>query len=322
MIKRVLVTGATGFVGGTLCGQLAEAGFTVRAALRTEKNTPKAVSERVVVGDIGSRTDWQSALEGVDFVVHAAARAHVLNDSPANANLYMESNAHGTVRLADAAAAAGVQRLVFLSSVKVNGEDSGDGVYRPDDRPQPLDAYGRSKAKAEEGLREVCARTRLQGAIIRSPLVYGPGVRANFLRLLQWVDKRRPLPIGSVRNRRSMVSVWNLSHLLTHALSHPAAADGVWMVSDGQDVSTPELVRRLADAMGRRMTLLPVPVALLRIAGTLLGKGAEVKRLCGSLAVDASATRNQLGWTPALSLEEGLQRTVQWYLAEQGVHAG
>jgi nucleoside-diphosphate-sugar epimerase len=321
MTKRVLVTGATGFVGKTLCGELADAGFVVRAALRSDRETPRGVGERVVVGDIGSRTEWRAALEGVDVVLHAAARAHVLGDSPANADLYTESNARGTLRLAEAAASAGVQRLVFLSSIKVNGEDSGARLYRADDRPQPLDAYGRSKAQAEEGLREVSARTGLQIASIRSPLVYGPGVRANFRRLLQWVDGQRPLPLGSVRNRRSLVSVWNLCSLLTQALTHPAAAGRTWMVSDGEDLSTPELITRIGSAMRRRVTLLPVPVALLNVAGTLVGKGAEVKRLCGSLAVDIADTRADLGWAPPIPLSEGLQRTVEWYLAEHNAHA-
>lgn len=315
MSKVVLVTGATGFVGSTLCGQLAASGFSVRAALRTNGPTPAGVTDTVVIGDINSRSEWHDALNGVDRVLHVAARAHVLGDSPANADKYMECNARGTIRLAEEAAAAGVSRFVFLSSVKVNGEDSGDRLYRSDDTPAPLDIYGRSKAMAEEGLHAVAARTGIQVACVRSPLVYGPGVRANFRRLMQWVDAQRPLPLGRVENRRSLVSVWNLCSLLTHVLEHPAAS-GTWMVCDGEDLSTPELVRRLGTVMQRRVRLLPVPVSLLYLAGSLLGKKAEIKRLCGSLAVDMTATRERLGWAPPVSVNEALARTVRWYLAE------
>jgi nucleoside-diphosphate-sugar epimerase len=248
-------------------------------------------------------------------VLHAAARAHVLADSPENADKYVESNTRGTTRLAEQAALAGVRRMVFLSSVKVNGEDSGSGRYRADDPPAPIDMYGRSKALAEEGLRLIAARTGLQVACVRSPLIYGPGVRANFRRLLEWVDAQRPLPLGAVKNRRSLVSVWNLCSLLTHALAHPAAS-GTWMVSDGEDVSTPELVRRLAAAMHRRVPLVPIPVTLLSLAGAVLGKQAEIKRLCSSLAVDMTVTCERLEWTPPLSMDEALARTVRWYLAE------
>jgi UDP-glucose 4-epimerase len=320
MSKVVLVTGATGFVGNTLCGQLAAAGYTVRAALRTDRSMPAGVVQKVVVGEIGARTEWLDALKGVDRVLHVAARAHVLADSPDNAEKYIECNARGTIRLAEQAAAAGVGRFVFLSSVKVNGEDSGEGLYRSDDTPAPLDMYGRSKAMAEEGLQAVAARTGLQVASVRSPLVYGPGVRANFLRLLHWVNAQRPLPLGAIRNRRSLVSVWNLCSLLTRTLDHPGAS-GTWMVSDGEDMSTPELVRRIGCAMQRRALLLPVPVALMHVAGTLLGKQAEIKRLCGSLAVDISATRQRLDWTPVVSVNEALERTVHWYLGELNARA-
>lgn len=320
MGKVVLVTGATGFVGSTLCGQLAEAGYTVRAALRTDGNLPAGATEKVIVGDIGDRTEWHGALQGVDLVVHAAARAHVLGDDPSNADKYIECNTRGTFRLAEQAAHAGVPRIVFLSSVKVNGESSGQRLYRSDDPPAPLDMYGRSKALAEEGLFAVAARTGLQVACVRSPLVYGPGVRANFRRLMQWVDARRPLPLGAVKNRRSLVSVWNLCSLLTHLLSHPAA-HGIWMVSDGEDLSTPELVKRLATVMNRRVPLLPVPMGLLSLAGTLLGKRAELERLCGSLAVDIDATRQRLQWTPPVPVNEGLARTVRWYLEERSSRA-
>jgi nucleoside-diphosphate-sugar epimerase len=316
MTKRVLVTGATGFVGSVLCDAAVRSGYVIRAALRTEHRVPAAVSERVVVGDINAGTDWNQALRNVDLVLHVAARAHILGDEPCNAHLYTETNVHGTQRLAEAAARAGVQRLVFMSSVKVNGEDSGNGVYGPDDVPHPRDAYGESKALAEGSLRAVAAQTSMQTVCVRSPLVYGPGVRANFLRLLNWVYEEWPLPLGAVHNRRSLVSLWNLCDLLVHVLGHPAAANRTWMVSDGEDLSTPDLVRRMGSAMNRRVRLLPVPAGLLHLAGGVMRRKAEVARLCGSLAVDVTRTRDELGWSPPVSFDEGLARTVSWYIRE------
>lgn len=310
-MSRVLVTGATGFIGSTLCEQLAAAGYAVRAALQNDRAVSGCIAEKVIMGDIGS-ADLGLALEGVDAVIHAAARAHVLHDSPANSDLYIQTNAHGTLRLAEAAAQAGVRRFIFLSSIKVNGEET-NRAYTADDRPSPQDAYGSSKWLAEKALQEVAARSGMEAVIVRPPLVYGPGVRANFLRLLHWVDHGWPLPLASVRNRRSLVSVWNLCDLLIRTLAHPRAGGGVWMVSDGVDLSTVELIRQLGTAMGRRVRLLPVPVVALRAAAGMLGKAAEVERLCGSLFVDIGHTRRVLGWTPPLPAAEGVARTVGWY---------
>jgi nucleoside-diphosphate-sugar epimerase len=310
-MSRVLVTGATGFIGSALCERLAAAGHVVRAALRSDRTVPGCIAEKVVTGDIAT-ADLAMALEGVDAVIHAAARTHVLHDSPANAGLYTHTNAHGTQRLAEAAARAGVKRFVFLSSIKVNGEEA-SRAYTADDQPCPQDPYGTSKWLAEKALREVAARTGMEAAIVRPPLVYGPGVRANFLRLLRWVDGGWPLPLASVRNRRSLVSVWNLCDLLIRTLLHPSAGGGVWMVSDDVDLSTVELIRQLGAAMGRRVRLLPVPIAALRAGAGLLGKSAEIERLCGSLFVDITRTRRELGWTPPLSAAEGIARTVNWY---------
>jgi len=268
------------------------------------------------VGDVGSKTEWAGALSGVDMVVHAAARVHVLNDSPANERLYVETNALGSQRLARAAAAAGVRRLLLLSSIKVNGEETTGKPYSATDAPEPRDAYGRSKWMAEQLVREVSVSTGMECVVVRAPLVYGPGVRANFLRLLRWVNAGRPLPFGSIDNARSVVSVWNLCDLLAHCLSCAAAAGGTWLVSDGDDVSTPELIRRIALAMGRPSRLLAVPPALLRLLGDLSGRGAEVARLCGSLTVDIEPTRRVLDWRPPLSMAESLARTVDWFLAQ------
>jgi UDP-glucose 4-epimerase len=315
-MTRVLVSGATGFVGRELCEQLARAGYLVRAALRTDCAVPACIAEKIVCGEINGATEWSRALENVELVVHAAARNHMLHDSVANAALYVETNADGTQALATESARRGVRRFIYLSSVKVNGEGSGQRPYRADDEPQPRDSYGASKWLAEQRLWAIAANTPMHAVVVRPPLVYGPGVHANFLRLLRWVDRERVLPLAAINNRRSMVSLWNLCDLLVRLLDHPAGMGRTWLVSDGVDISTPDLVRRIAHAMGRRARLMSVPPAALRVVAGLLGRGAEVRRLCDSLTVDIAPTREQLGWSPPLSMEEGLARTVNWYQSQ------
>ena len=229
---------------------------------------------------------------------------------------YFKTNADGTHRLAQQAAAQGIRRLVYLSTVKVNGDESGDQAYSAADVPRPQDAYGASKLRGEQSLAAAAAASGLQSVVVRSPLVYGAGVRANFLRLLEWIDRERLLPLGAIRNRRSLISVWNLSDLLVQTLGNPQAAGGTWMSSDGTDLSTPDLVRRIACLMRRRARLIAVPVPLLRVVGTLSGRTSDMSRLCGSLTVDIAETRSRLGWVPPLSLDEGLKRTVLWYLSK------
>jgi nucleoside-diphosphate-sugar epimerase len=253
-------------------------------------------------------------LDGVDCVVHLAARAHILGDASANAGAYFETNERGTQRLAVEAVRAGIRRLVYLSSIKVNGEETPIRPFTAADEPQPRDAYGTSKWLGEKHLFEVAAAARLEAVVIRSPLVYGPGVRANFLRLLRLVDKRVPLPLGAIANRRSLVSVWNLCDLLGNVLVNGMASGHTWMVSDGVDLSTPDLMRRIGRAMNRRVRLFPLPVGVLMLCGGLVGRRAEVRRLCGSLAVDISPTCERLGWSPPVSADEGIARTVGWYL--------
>ena len=227
MTQRVLVTGANGFVGRELCSTLVDDGYVVRAALRDKPESWGDLFERVVVGDLHGETDWNLALRNVDVVIHLAARAHVLGDPPSNAYLYMQTNADATRRLAEMSARAGVHRFVLMSSVKVNGENSGDGLYGPTDEPGPCDAYGRSKALAEEYLRAVAKQTEMEAVCIRAPLVYGAGVRANFLRLLRWVDQERLMPFGAINNRRSLVSTWNLCHLLVRRARRVAISKSV-----------------------------------------------------------------------------------------------
>jgi len=314
-MTRVLLTGATGFVGRTLAPTLAEAGYTVRAALRAETSTtPPGCADWVVVGDIGANTDWGSAMRDVDHVVHAAARAHVLRDR-ADPECYLETNARGTQQLAAAAFAGGVKRFVLLSSVKVNGEQTRGRAFTSADEPRPADPYAISKWIAEQRLHEVAAAGGMEAVVVRAPLVYGPGVRANFLRMMRWVDRGWPLPLGSVRNSRSLISVWNLSDLIVNLMRNPAAPGGTWMASDGEDLSTRELVTRVGQALGRHVRLLPLSVGLLRLTAAAVGRADEIARLCESLVVDASQTRNELGWSAPVTVDEGLARTAAWYLS-------
>jgi len=312
-MSRVLVTGATGFIGGFLCEALARAGYRVRGALRTDRTVPRAVAEKVVVGDINSTTDWTQALEGVDLVIHAAARSHVLRPARGSANLYFETNDRGTQRLANIAAQMGVTRFIYVSSIKVNCEESSARPYTPSDEPDPQDDYGLSKWHAEQHVATAAGYGGMQGVIVRPPLVYGPGVRANFLRLLRWVDHGWPLPFGAVRNARSLINVWNLCDFLLLVLEHPSAPGRTWLVSDGEDLSTPDLIRRIAIAMGRRVSLPSVPVSFLKLLAAVAGRRGELARLCGSLTVDVAHTRSELGWSPCVPVDEALARTVAWY---------
>jgi nucleoside-diphosphate-sugar epimerase len=312
-MPRVLITGATGLVGRALCPLLAEAGYVLRAALRGDAELPLCIAERVIVGEICQTTEWGSALVDVDMIVHAAARAHVPDDPPENQGLYEAVNAHGTRQLAQAAASAGVRWFVYLSSIKVHGDATGQRPYEATDLPNPVDDYANAKLQGERYVQQAAAASSMEAVVVRPPLVYGPGVRANFLRLMHWVDREFPLPFGAICNRRSLVSVWNLNELIVSLLTHPDAAGRTWLVSDGEDLSTPELVRRIARALGRRAHLPRVPPRLLRACGHLARRDAELSRLTGSLVVDASPARRLLEWRPVVSVDEGLTRTAAWY---------
>lgn len=313
MTVIVAVTGANGFVGRALCQHLQAQGLSVRAITRSAETAKDAWA----VGDLGPGTDWSQSLQGVDCVVHCAARVHVLQDiEPDPLRSYRRVNVEGSRSLAVAAAAAGVRRLVFLSSLKVHGERTEPGhPFTSGMPPAPEDAYGQSKLEAEQALHEVAGRTGLELVVVRPPLVYGPGVKANFLRLMNAVARGTPLPLGAVDNRRSLLGLDNLTDLLLQCVKHPAAAGHTFLASDGQDLSTPELVRALARAMGRPARLWPVPVAWLRLAGRLLGRGPQIDRLIGSLQVDIGHTRQVLGWMPRLTVEQGLRLAVQDVLA-------
>jgi nucleoside-diphosphate-sugar epimerase len=302
----VLVTGANGFVGRALCDHLIAAGHAVTRAVRRGSGLP----DEVVVGDIGPSTDWRAALAGCHAVVHLAARVHMMRDDAHHPlALYRETNTEATLNLARQAVDAGVKRFVFISTIKVNGEGR-DAAYLEADTPVPEDAYAISKWEAEQGLRRIAQETGLEVVILRPPLVYGPGVKANFLRLMQIVQRGWPLPLGAVRNRRSLLYLGNFVDAIRACIEHPGAAGQTFMIDDGEPVSTPGLIRALARAMGRPARLLPVPPALLEFAGALLGRRAAVGRLTGSLHVDSSAIRLRLGWTPPFSMREGLDATV------------
>lgn len=316
----MLLTGANGFVGTAVRARArAEPGCTLRLALRAG---PAAVTvaqggeEVCVVGDLGAGTDWRAALAGVDVVVHCAARVHVMRETAAAPLAeFRRVNRDATLALARAAVAAGCRRLLFLSSVKVNGEESAPGrPFRADDLPAPQDAYAVSKLEAETGLLELAAGSGLEVVVVRAPLVYGPGVKGNFHTMMRVLHAGWPLPLAAVHNRRSLIAVDNLADLLLCAARHPAAAGKVWMAADGEDLSTPALLRRLGAALGRRPRLLPVPPGLLRAAAALAGRGAALQRLCASLQVDATPAREQLGWTPPQSVAAALSACADDFL--------
>ncbi len=310
---QLLVTGASGFVGKALSLEAFERGFRVRAVSRSYLALPAAI-ECVAAGDIDGSTDWIDVLKGCDVVVHLAARVHVMNETNADTLVaFRKVNVEGTLTLARCAVAAGVRRFVFVSSIKVNGEVTQPGqVFTADDVPAPEDAYGFSKAEAEAGLMQLAEETGMEVTIIRPPLVYGPGVKGNFYSLLVWVGRGLPLPLGCVtRNRRSLVALDNLVDLILICAEHPNAANQKFLVSDGEDLSTTELLRRIAKALKRPVRLLQVPTALLVAVGSLLGKREVVQRLLGSLQVDITKTCELLDWKPPVSVDEGLVRAAK-----------
>lgn len=311
---KVLVTGANGFVGRATGAALVAAGHDATGAVRRSATLPAGVAA-AQAPDLGPDADWRPLLAGMEVVIHAAARVHQVTETATDPEAAFRAvNVEGTRVLAEQAAAAGVRRLVFVSSVKVLGDGRADGradgqPYTDSDAPAPTDAYSRSKAEAEAALRTVAARTGLEVVILRPPLVHGPGVGANFGALVRLVARGLPLPFGAINNRRSLVGVDNLADALRFAAETPQATGCTLLVRDGEDVSTPELIRRLARAMGRPARLVPVPPGLLRAGLGLIGRRAMADRLLGSLTVDDAGLRG-LGWVPPLSLDAGLARAV------------
>jgi len=306
---KVLVTGANGLVGRALCSVLDQTEHQVVRAVRTS-TTPWEVA----VGELNEDTDWNEALgQNTDVVVHLAAQVPEMDSASRSlGDRYTEVNTLGTGNLARRCAQHGVKRFIFVSTAKVLGEGKSE-PYQDTDLAVPADAYAISKWDAEQALWQVAAETGMEVVVLRPPLVYGPGVKGNFLRLMQAIDKRRPLPLGGIQNQRSLIYLGNLVDVIRLCLTHPKAAGKAFLVSDGDDVSTPELVRRIAAALGRRPFLLPVPASWMRWAGRVLGKQAAFDRLLGSLCVDISPLRQELGWTPPYTMQAGLEATAQWY---------
>jgi len=307
---KIAIVGAGGFVGRTLVARLTADGHDVVPIVRT----PRGMAGERRVEDIGPDTDWSGLLGDAEAVVHLAARVHVMDDRAADPiTLYRRVNVEGTLNLARQAAAAGVRRFLFLSSIKVNGEASAPGrPFRADDPPRPEDPYGISKWEAEDGLAAIRRQTAMEIVVVRPPLVHGPGVAGNFAALMRALRRGLPLPLGKAGgNRRSLVGIDNLADFIALALAHPAAAGRVLLVADGEDLSTRDLLRRLAAAMGRKARLLPVPLSLLRLGARLVGKRAAADRLLGDLQVDIGESRDLLGWSPPLSVDEGLRRAAR-----------
>lgn len=319
--RKILVTGATGFVGSRVTDQLLmDSSIQVLVGVRRACAALPARAECFIMGDLEGKSNLNS-LEGVSAVIHCAARVHVMSDHSADPlSEFRKVNVDGTLNLARRAAAAGVQRFIFISSIKVNGEGTDNREpYTADEAPSPVDPYGVSKLEAEQALRALAVESGMSVTIIRPVLVYGPGVKANFQSMMKWLHKGLPLPLASIRNKRSMVALDNLVDLIKICLDHPAAINQVFLVSDGDDLSTPELLHRTAHALGGRAFLLPLPAFALTLIARLLGRPAIASRLCGSLQVDISKTRDMLEWTPPVSVDQALDTTARHYLENRKV---
>jgi len=306
---KILLTGANGFVGGHLVQALeATPGIDLTAAIR--RPVEVLAARTIMVQDLDANTDWSAALKNQNVVIHAAARAHIMKDDAADPMLeYRRTNVEGTLNLAHQAAAASIKRFIFLSSIKVNGEQTEVGrPFYADDTARPIDDYGVSKAEAEKGLLEISSDTGMEVVIIRPPLVYGQNIKGNFAKLIALVAKGVPLPLAMVKNQRSFVAIDNLVDLIITCINHPKAANQIFLVSDGQDLSTPELLDGMAKAMGRDMRLFPIPLSLLSFVAGVIGKRDEANRLLGSLQLDISKTLDVLDWAPVINFEEGVRR--------------
>lgn len=317
----ILLTGASGFVGRAVLASLKKC-RPVRAAVRQLNASDLPYDVGVVEASLTPHHDWTNALSGISVLIHCAARVHVMEEEAANPLAeFRRVNVDGTLRLACQAMESGVRRFVYLSSIKVNGEQTAAGLaFKADQQPNPSDPYGISKKEAEDGLLALANETGMEVVIVRPPLVYGPGVKANFLTMMRWLTRGVPLPFGSVtENRRSLVSLDNLVDLIVKCIDHPAAANQTFLASDGEDLSTAELLRRMGLALGRPARLVPVPVALLKAGAAMLGRSNVAQRLCGSLQVDITRTRELLGWSPPVSVDEGLRRTAEHWLNSQGL---
>lgn len=316
---NILITGATGFIGQRLIQHLlAQKSHHISALVRDQNHSLPTEIETLLVPSINGKTDYSQHLKNIDIVIHLAARVHRMNDLGSSSyQAYKATNTDGTSRLAEQAAAAGVKRFIYLSTIKVNGETTilGD-PFTADDTPKPSDPYAVSKYEAEQALQSLSKTTQLEHVIIRPPLVYGPGVKANFEKLIDLIYRSVPLPLGAVKNRRSLVSIDNLISLITHCISHPQAANQVFLVSDDRDLSTTDLLRIIAEAMNKPVRLLPIPEKILSYAAKLSGKSDISQRLLGNLQVDLNKTKSLLDWQPVITPEEGIRKTTQNFIHE------
>jgi len=306
----MLVTGASGFVGRALTARLLAEGRAIRVAARRpgESDAPT-----VMIGDLAGDVDWSEAVDGVDTVIHLAGRAHIQGREARSASSFLRVNVDATRSLARASAAAGVRRLVFLSSAKVMGDESGDLPFRESDTPDPVGLYAESKWLAEQAALEVARTTSLSLVVLRSPLAYGPGVRANFLALLRAVDRGIPMPFGAVTNARSLIAVDNLVDALLACASDSSSSSEVYFAKDREDLSTSALIRMMADSLGRSARLVSVPPAVLRFGARLVGRDEMLARLIGTFSIDATLIADRLGWRPRISSAQAIDATARWY---------
>ncbi len=319
MLKRTLITGATGFIGQAICKTLVARGMNIRATGRTISELDKLKNQQTdiqQITDITSATNWKAALSGCDSVVHLAARTHIMQESASNPELiYRTINTDGTLNLARQAASSAVKRFIFISTIKVNGEGQ-DIPYKATDEPAPQDDYAISKLNAELGLRDIAAKTGLKIIVLRPPLVYGPGVGANFRRLLQIVNNGWPLPLGGINNKRSLLYVENLADAIYTCIQHPQASGHTFLLSDGEDISTSELIRRLALSLHKTPHLWCMPTWLLKAITSITGNTKLANRLFDSLTVDSSKIEQKLNWSQPFTLEDGLNATTRWFKAK------
>jgi|APSaa5957512535_1039671.scaffolds.fasta_scaffold12232_2 nucleoside-diphosphate-sugar epimerase len=316
----ILVTGAPGFVGRALIDELlANSDYKIFAAVRKLVSNFPSVVEQWKFDGISATTDWNYALQGIDCIIHTAARVHIMSDTANDPREeFREINTKGTLNLARQASESDVKRFVYISSIKVNGESTQlDMPFIEDNKFVPTDPYALSKYEAELGLLELAKKTQMEVVIIRPPLVYGPGVKANFQSMMKWLYKGVPLPFGSIHNKRSLVALDNLVNFIITCIDHPAAANQVFLVSDGEDLSTTQLLSRVAIALGKKPRLLPVNQQMLELGLKLVSKKDLAQRLCSSLQVDISKAEKLLNWTPPVSVDEGLRKTAEHFLESQ-----